>query len=94
MSELQADKTLSNAVSSGKIKVLAVYSGDDYHLWKRTAASLPASWIVGYEAGVLQENGSYVLRAMPTLYLLNCNKEVVLKDASTIQLLQKQNTLK
>ena len=86
MKELQASKELSNAIASGKLKVLAVYSGEDHDLWKRTVASLPDSWTVGYESGVLQENGSYVLRALPTLYLLDRNKKVLLKDALPAQL--------
>ena len=87
MGELQADKTLSDAVALGSIKVLAIYSGDDYQLWKDTAASLPAEWTVGYESGALQENGLYVLRAMPTLYVLDYNKKVKLKDVLPKQLL-------
>lgn len=86
MEELRANEMLSSAVASGRLKVLAVYSGDSHQLWKQTAASLPADWTIGYEAGVLQENGSYVLRAMPTLYLLDRNKKVVLKDVLPEQL--------
>ena len=88
MKELQANEALSSAVASKKVKVLAVYSGDDRKLWKRTAPSLPADWTVGYEDGMLQENGSYVLRAMPTLYLLDADKKVVLKDVLPAQLFQ------
>lgn len=88
MGELQADETLTGMAASGKIKVLAIYSGDDHDLWKSTAGSLPSGWTVGYEAGVLQENGSYVLRAMPTLYLLDRDKKVVLKDVLPAQLSQ------
>lgn len=87
MKNLQADETLSAAVASSKLKVLAVYSGDDLDLWKHTAPQLPADWTVGYENGVLQENGSYVLRAMPTLYLLDANKKVVAKDVLPMQLM-------
>ena len=87
MKDLQADEALSAAVASGKLKVLAVYSGDDLDLWKHTAPQLPADWTVGYENGVLQENGSYVLRAMPTLYLLDANKKVVAKDVLPMQLM-------
>lgn len=86
MGELQANETLSNAIALGKITVLAIYSGDDRDLWKRTASSLPANWTVGYETGTLQENGSYVLRAMPTLYWLDSNKKVLLKDVPPMQL--------
>ena len=88
MGELQASQALSNIMASGKLKVLAVYSGEDYDLWKRTAPSLPDSWMVGYESGALQESGAYVLRAMPTLYLLDHSKKVILKDVPPVQLFQ------
>ena len=83
MSELQAEKTLSD----GSVKVLAIYSDEDYELWKRTAGLLPKEWTVGYDGGTLQENGAYVLRAMPTLYLLDREKKVILKDVQPAQLL-------
>lgn len=87
MGELQVNETLANAIAFGKITVLAIYSGDDHDLWKHTATSLPTDWTVGYEAGILQENGAYVLRTMPTLYLLDSHKKVIQKDVLPIQLL-------
>ena len=87
IAELQASEVLSNVLASGKMKVLAVYSGDSYQLWQQTATLLPADWVIGYDSGVLQENGSYVLRAMPTLYLIDHDKKVVLKDVLPAQLI-------
>ena len=87
MKQLEASEALSAAVASSRLQVLAVYSGDDHDLWQRTAPQLPAAWTVGYETGVLQETGSYVLRAMPTLYLLDRDKKVLAKDVSPTQLL-------
>ena len=77
----------SRQLADKRLSVLAVYSGDDYDLWVKTAPMLPAGWTVGYESGALQESGAYVLRAMPTLYLLDRNKKVVLKDVLPAQLL-------
>ena len=87
MGELQENQSLSAAVDSGKLQVLAIYSGDDRDLWKQTAPSLPESWTVGYESGMLQENGSYVIRTLPTLYLLDANKQVLQKETSVTSLL-------
>lgn len=80
MGDLQASGTLSAAIVSGRITVLAIYSGEDRELWKETAPSLPERWIVGMDTNDLEENGLYVLQAMPTLYLLDKDKKVVLKD--------------
>ena len=60
--------------------VIAVYSGDDRSLWEMTADQLPDGWTVGYEDGTLQEDGVYVLRTLPTLYLIGPDKIVVEKD--------------
>ena len=87
MGDLQANKAFCDVVASGNIKVLAIYSDDNEELWKQTASSLPANWTVGYDGGMLQEKGSYVLRAMPTLYLLDHNKKVILKDVLPAHLL-------
>lgn len=87
MNELQNNQLLSSAISSGKLQILAIYSGDDYDLWKKTAHLLPKEWNVGYDSGTLQENGSYVIRTLPTLYLLDYNKKVLLKETSISSIL-------
>ena len=80
MDRLQHDDRLGQMVADGTLAVLAIYSGDDHDLWVKTASSLPEGWTVGYEPGTMQEDGSYVLRAMPTLYLLDSSKKVLQKD--------------
>ena len=81
MADLQADALVRRMVAAGQLAVVAVYSGEAKDLWSATAHALPAEWTVGYEPGTLQENGSYVLRTLPTLYLLDNRHRVVLKDA-------------
>ena len=86
MASLQQNATLNRLVAEKRLTVLAVYSGDDRNLWERDAAALPVEWTVGYETGWLQDTGAYVLRAMPTLYLLDRNKQVIQKDVQPHQL--------
>ena len=88
MADLQQDRFLQRLVADKQLSVLALYSGDDRDHWQSDAATLPALWTVGYETGTLQENGSYVLRAMPTLYLLDRDSKVVVKDVQPAQLLR------
>ena len=87
METLQQSKELGTMLVDKRLSILAIYSGDDRDLWTENASALPAGWMVGYESGALQENGVYVLRTMPTLYLLDRNKKVVLKDVLPAQLL-------
>ena len=84
---LCSDEVLNRMTSGGELTVVAVYSGDERELWSEHAPSLPAGWTVGYEPGDMQERGTYVLRAMPTLYLLDRDKKVILKDVLAEQLL-------
>lgn len=85
---LQSDERLNRMIADKRMTVLAVHSGDAYARWEETAGWLPEDWSVGYESGLMQENGSYVLRAMPTLYLFDRNKRVVLKDAQPERLME------
>lgn len=65
-----------------KTRVVAVYSGDDMELWQQQSELLPQEWIVGYEDGTMQDNGMYVIRSLPALYLLAPDGTVILKDAT------------
>lgn len=69
------------------LKILAVYPDVDLTAWKAHLPAMPASWINGYNEGaVVKEQEIYDLKAIPTLYLLNKEKKVVLKDVSVPQL--------
>ena len=91
MAEMQQNKQLANQIAEGVRTVLAIYSGDDRELWQRTAVSLPENWVVGYESGLMQETGAYVLRTMPTLYLLDRDKKVVQKEVRPEKLFPAEN---
>lgn len=80
MDGLQADPELSRAVAAGRLQVLAVYSGDRPLLWRRSTELLPADWILGYNAGDIYDDERYALHRMPTLYLLDRDCRVLLKD--------------
>jgi len=74
---------ISSAVTSGKLKVLAIYPDEDIAVWREHLNDLPASWINGYDKTlVIRNNQTYDLKAIPTLYLLDENKTVILKDTS------------
>ena len=80
MKSLAQNTILQNKEKEGEITILAVYSGDDKELWKRHAKSLPTDWILGFEDGTIQDDGVYVIRSLPTLFLLDSEKKVLLKE--------------
>lgn len=70
-----------------KVDVLAFYADDQYDLWKAHLTSIPTEWINAYDADAsVLSKGLYDLGAMPSFYLLDKNKRVILKDAPIQQI--------
>lgn len=81
MLEMVADGLLAEAVKTGKLTVLAVYTEGNQEVWKRTLSDLPQGWTVGSDHEAVKLGALYDLKAMPSLYLLDGTKKVLLKDA-------------
>lgn len=81
MQEMVADGLLAEAVKAGKLTVLAVYTEGNQEEWKRTLSDLPQGWTVGSDHETVKQGALYDLKAMPSLYLLDGTKRVLLKDA-------------
>jgi len=85
--KIQREKILSSKVMNrlqkeGVLKVLTLYPDQDLAEWKKYYGELPASWINGYDKNVtIKNNEVYDLKAIPSLYLLNDQKIVLMKDA-------------
>ena len=79
--KLRYDRRLNSKIMSGKLRVLAVYAGDNRALWEQHLAKMPTNWLVGRAVSKIQPLGLYVLRAMPAIYLLDKDKKVVKKEA-------------
>lgn len=72
---------LYNAIESGKVKVLSIYIDDDTDSWKSHKAQFPGRWIYARDPKlILRDNSIYGIRAIPSLYLLDKDKKVLLKD--------------
>ncbi len=82
MAEMNADPCFCQAVGDGRLTVLAICSGASLEAWEHTKDEMPAGWIVGFETGDIQDKELYGMPAMPTLYLLDHEKKVILKEAS------------
>lgn len=67
----------------GILRVLAVYPDEDKDEWLRNASHMPRHWITGWnKQGDIRSRQLYDILATPTLYLLDKQKKVILKDAS------------
>jgi len=79
---IASSEVFSSLQTSGKLAVLAVYTDEDLALWREHLPEMPRGWTVGYDRGRrISETELYDLRAIPTLYLLDARKRVILKDA-------------
>lgn len=83
--QLVTSPVIGRLLGQGRVKVLSVCVEGRTAAWEQ--AVYPDGWIDGVdeELRLLQEQ-TYDLKAMPTLYLLDEAKRVILKDASVRQL--------
>lgn len=80
-------KTVPGGSVGKKLAVLALYTENDVPRWRN--AEYPVGIINAYDAGQKIAAGQlYDLKAMPTLYLLDKDKRVILKDATVEQIEQ------
>lgn len=65
------------------VQVVAVYIDDEVELWQK--AQYPATWLSVY-APEIDKQDLYDIKALPTLYLLDTQKRVVVKDGMVEQI--------
>lgn len=80
---LSVSPVVSRQVAEGNLRILAIYPYGDKVLWDDYAVHIPAEWQNGLdENGQIMGDELYDLKRMPTLYLLDDGKQVLLKDVS------------
>lgn len=76
---------LTEMIERGRLRVLAIYPDEDLTEWRNYRDQIPASWINAYDRGcVIRDKGLYDLHAIPSLYLLDSDKRVLLKDCTDV----------
>ena len=86
---MKQSSRLKEWVSSGKMKVLTLYPDEDVALWRGHLNELSNEWVNGYDKGqVLTHELLYDLSAIPSFYLLDKDKKVLLKDVDWNQVMQ------
>lgn len=80
--QMAADTALTEAVRTGKLSVLAIYTEGNEEVWRKALPDLPQNWIAGTDREAVKLGALYDLKAMPSLYLLDKKKQVILKDAA------------
>jgi hypothetical protein len=82
---LMNSSVIGDKLKIGDLKILSVYTDQDEQLWLNHLSEYPADWIQGRDDNeYLSENKIYDLRAIPSIYLLDKDKNVLLKDCMDI----------
>ena len=73
---------INEALTSRKVAVLSMYVDEEVDKWRGYVHNYPRDWICGYDFTFSLRDGSdYDIRAIPSVYLLDAGKRVILKDA-------------
>jgi thioredoxin-related protein len=74
---------INDFIKQGKLKILTVYTNDDVEAWKKHASAVLNSWIYSRDAEqLINMEGIYDIKRFPTIYLLDKDKKVLLKDTT------------
>ncbi|WP_298653856.1 DUF5106 domain-containing protein [uncultured Proteiniphilum sp.] len=85
---LGQSKALNDALGLNRpartmLTVLALYPDNNLEEWNAHLAGIPAGWVYAYDkSGEITGKRLYDIKAFPTLYLLDRDKKVILKDTS------------
>lgn len=83
---LRNSSVINEAITKKRLRVIAVDTESDAGQWQQTAEKSPTQWIRATDFGYIQAHGTYDLRAMPVMYLIDAEGKVILKDADSYQL--------
>lgn len=86
---LEESPTLGELQAAGRLKVLALYPDEDMEAWHAHAPQMPPQWINAYDGRhTIRDGQLYDLKAIPSLYLLDRDKKVLLKDAADVSYIE------
>ena len=89
MESLQQVAGIDSLIENKLLAVANVYPDEDLGEWKKYSPIYPKNWYNGYDHLLAVNNTPlYNLRAIPSVYLLDKEKRVMLKDAPTDLLLK------
>lgn len=62
------------------IKIIAIDPTGNRNRWERTKNGMPSQWIVGFALDNIDDDEIYIMKAMPTFYIIGDDRKVILKD--------------
>lgn len=79
---LKDEPRMAGLISSGLLAVLNIYIDEDIAAWRSYMPVYPEEWYNGFDPDfIIRSEALYNVRAIPSLYLLDADKSVIMKDA-------------
>lgn len=89
MEQMAATPQIAELIATGRIQVVDVYIDEDIDDWMAHIPEYPADWINGYDQDYLiRTDLIYNVRGIPSVYLLDADKTVLMKDAPQEKVLE------
>ena len=87
--QIASSPMLSEMIERGRLAVLVLYPDEELDAWRAHAGEIPPAWINARDPGCeVRDSGLYDLRAIPSLYLLDADKRVLVKDSADVALIE------
>lgn len=84
---LNNDPVISRLITDGTMAVLNIYIDEDIESWRSYMSIYPENWYNGFDPDyVIRGETLYNVRAIPSLYLLDRDKVVLMKDVPETRL--------
>ena len=91
---IKASGIISGLVAEGALAVVNIYIDGELDKWRDSVVGYPAEWYNGYDQdGTVRRDVTYNVRAIPSLYVLDAEKKVLMKDAPAEKAIGYLNTL-
>ena len=79
---LKSSPQVAEGLATGRLAVLNIYIDEDLEGWRKYMPVYPLEWYNGFDPDyVIRTDVLYNVRAIPSLYLLDKDKRVIMKDA-------------
>jgi thiol-disulfide isomerase/thioredoxin len=79
--KMVSSRVINTLQQKERLKILALYPDENLETYRKHLPEMPPAWINAYDKRTIIKNRElYDLKAIPTLYLLDKDKIVLLKD--------------
>lgn len=86
---MRQSPVINQMLSDGELIILAVYPDEDLKAWREHLKVMPAAWLNAYDQDLaIRGSDIYDLRAIPSFYLLDREKQVLVKDAGSARAIE------